>query len=411
MLPKRDSINASIRNAASNPIRFEIELSSSMGLRLGYIFLLGLFLSGPGLKIDAETITTTEWTSLVPSATLPPEIQIQKGNNNLDVAFFKGRYYFAFRTAPSHFASPKARLYVLSSPDRKAWRLEKEICLGADLREPRFLAMDTALYFYFFEAGKSPFSFAPAHIWGCHLGGNGHFSEIQNLNWDGFVPWRIRRRGDIMYMSAYWGRDLYSGKHKGEVRLLRSRNGYVWEPISAHSQTGDKGGEEAEIIFDRAGNLWGTIRLEGAGAQVVFADKDSLDRWHTFPTRDKYDSALFFSYKDNIYLVSRRNLDGPSERGGLLPPKLRRNYNLIRYSVTRKCTALWKLDKRKKQLIHLVDFPSTGDTAFPGIVEFAPGNFWLLNYSSDIEGRQKSWIRGQLGKTYIYETVLEIGAQ
>ncbi|MBK9448970.1 MAG: hypothetical protein IPN95_06070 [Bacteroidetes bacterium] len=392
-------------------MRFEIELSSTMRLRLIYIFLLWLFLSGLGLKIDAETISTTEWTKLVPSSGLPSEIEIQKGNNNLDVSFFKGRYYFAFRTAPSHFASPKAHLFVLSSPDRKNWRLEKQICLGADLREPRFLAMDSALYFYFFEAGKSPFSFAPEHIWGCHLGANGQFSEIKNLNWDGYVPWRMRRRGDQMFMSAYWGRDLYNGKHKGEVRLLKSENGYDWKPISTQPQTGDKGGEEAEFIFDREGNLWGTIRLEGAGAQVVFADKDSLDKWQTFPTRDKYDSALLFSYKDNIYLVSRRNLDGPSERGGLLPPKLQRNYNLIRYSLTRKCTALWKLDKQKKKLIHLVDFPSTGDTAFPAITEFAAGRFWLLNYSSDIEGPQKNWIRGQLGKTYIYETVLEIGAQ
>lgn len=356
----------------------------------------------------AETISTTAWTRLIPSVGLPAEVAVQKGNNNLDVAFFKGRYYFAFRTAPTHFASPKAHLYVLSSADRQNWRLEKEISLQADLREPRFLAMDTALYFYFFEAGKSPFSFAPEHVWGCHLGRNGRFSNIQDLHRDGFVPWRMRRRGDRMYMSAYWGRDLYKGKHKGEVRLLTSRNGYDWQAISTSPQTGDRGGEEAEFIFDREGNLWGTIRLEGAGAQVVYAHRDSLDHWHTFPTRYKYDSALLFSHKDNIYLVSRRNLDGPSERGALLPPKLRRTYNLIRYSLTRKCTALWKLDKQKKSLVHIVDFPSTGDTAFPAITEFAPGKFWLLNYSSDIEGPSKNWIRGQLGRTFIYQTLLEI---
>ncbi len=358
--------------------------------------------------VFAQSIRTTPWTKIVPSPGLPETVEVQPGNNNLDVALFQGRYYFAFRTAPSHFASPKVHLYLLSSADRKDWRLEKDIHLGSDLREPRFLAMDTALYFYCFEAGTNPLGFRPKHAWGCHLGKSGHFGELRDLHWDCFVPWRMRRLGDEMYMSVYYGCDIYNGKHKGEVRLLRSSDGYDWRPVSEAPQTGDQGGEEAEFIFDRLGNLWGTIRLEGAGAQVVFAHRDSLDRWHCFPTRDKYDSALLFCHRDQIFLISRRNLDGPSERGQILPPKLRRNYNLVRYSVTRKCTALWLLEPHTKSLVHIMDFPSTGDTAFPGILDLGNGAYWLLNYSSDIHGRSKTWVRGQVGKTYIYETMLSI---
>lgn len=369
------------------------------------IAFLGMLLA----SAKAQTIDCGPWTKLIPSAGLPQGIEVQDGNNNLDVARFRGRFYFAFRTAPTHFASRKTHVYVLSSADRQAWRLEKTVALGADIREPRFLAMDTALYFYCFEAGKSPLTFAPRHIWGCHLGGNGRFGELRDIGWDGFVPWRLRRRGDTMYMSVYDGRNLYNAQHKGEVRLLLSRDGYDWRPISASPQTGDKGGEEAEFIFDAEGNLWATIRLEGAGAQVVYAHRDSLDRWHCFPTRDKYDSALLFRHGRQVFLVSRRNLDGPSERGLLLPPKLRRNYSLARYSLTRKCTALWLLEPHSKSLVHIMDFPSTGDTAFPAIVELGDGKYWLLNYSSDIDGPQKNWLRGQLGKTYIYETVLRIG--
>ncbi len=344
----------------------------------------------------------------MPSNGLPAGVEIQDGNNNLDVTFYQGRYYFAFRTAPSHFASPKVHLYILSSADRKTWQLEKDIHMGSDLREPRFLAMDTALYFYCFEAGTDPLGFRPKHIWACHMGDSGRFGELRDLHWDCFVPWRLRRRGDQMYMSAYYGCDLYTGKHKGEVRLLTSRDGYDWKPISAQAQTGDLGGEEGEIIFDEAGNLWGTIRLEGAGAQVVYAHRDSLDRWHCFPTRDKYDSALLFRHGKQIFLVSRRNLDGPSERGRVLPPKLQRIYSMARYSLTQKCTALWLLEPRSKSLVHIMDFPSTGDTAFPGIVELGNGRYWLLNYSSDIQGPKKNWIKGQIGKTYIYGTELVI---
>jgi hypothetical protein len=369
--------------------------------------LLGLVLIGIPCA-TAQTIGTDPWTKLVPSAGLPPELNIQDGNNNLDVAAFGGRYYFAFRTGPSHFASPKVHIYVLSSADRQHWQLEKDISMGADLREPRFLAMDTALYFYCFEAGTKALAFQPEHVWGCHLGRSGTFSELRNLHWDGFVPWRMRRLGERMFMSVYYGRDLYNDKHKGEVRLLTSTDGYDWKAISPHPQTGDKGGEEAEFIFDAQGNLWGTIRLEGAGAQVIYAHRDSLDHWHCYPTRDKYDSALLFRHGKQIFLVSRRNLDGPAERGQLLPPKLRRNYNLARYSLTRKCTALWLLEPHSKSLVHIMDFPSTGDTAFPGILDLGNGSYWLLNYSSAIDGPPKNWIRGQLGKTYIYQTVLHI---
>ena len=56
---------------------------------------------------------------------------------------------------------------------------------------------------------------------------------------------------------------------------------------------------------------------------------------------------------------------------------------------------------------HLMDFPSTGDTAFPAITKLEEGKWWLMNYSSDIHGKQKNWLSGQLGKTFIYETVLQ----
>lgn len=379
---------------------FSVRFSHLLGIVCTCLLLQG--------QVFAETITCSDWSKVIPSEGIPGDIPLQKSLNNLDVAYFNGRYYLAFRTAPTHFPSGKAHLYVVSSTDRKNWRLDKEVFMRADLREPRFCAMDTALYFYWFEGGSSPVSFQPQRVWGSHLNLKGNWAADSDLHWDGFVPWRVRRRGQDMYMSTYWGRDLYNSSHQGQMRLLHSRDGYDWRPISEEPQAGGQGGEEGEFLFDSKGNLWGTIRLEGAGAMVMYADKDSLHRWRMWPTRDKYDSALLFRHRDNVYLIARRNLDGPSERGALLPGKLRRFYNLIRYSLTRKCTALWKLDTQSKKLIHLTDFPSTGDTAFPAIWEVSPGKFWVLNYSSDIHGKPKNWLRGQLGPTYIYEAMLEI---
>ena len=66
------------------------------------------------------------------------------------------------------------------------------------------------------------------------------------------------------------------------------------------------------------------------------------------------------------------------------------------------------MDKENLTWIHMADFPSTGDTAFPGIVKKDDGKWELFNYSSDIHGPEKSWMRGQLGKTMIYRAELEI---
>jgi hypothetical protein len=348
------------------------------------------------------------WRQLVPSQAMPAGLHCMDGNNNLDLAHFNGRFYFAFRTAPSHFASKKTEIHLLSTADRKTWRLEKSFQLGTDMREPRFCSTDSALYFFFFEGGKRPLKFEPQKLWACHLDKSGHWHERKDLNMDGFVPWRIRSHQGRMYMSAYDGRNLYNRKHKANLRLFVSENGYEWQPLSAHPQTGEMGGEEGEFIFDDAGNLWATIRLEGAGSLLAFAPKEDLSNWQTFPSRAKYDSALLFKHQGQIYLISRRNLDGDAEKGKLLPPRLRRNYNLARYSLTRKCTALWLIDQANKEILHLIDFPSTGDTAFPAIVQLDANTFWLMNYSSRIDGPQKNWIRGQLGKTYIYETELRM---
>ncbi|HNY56259.1 MAG TPA: hypothetical protein PKI86_11545, partial [Chitinophagales bacterium] len=55
----------------------------------------------------SQTITTTEWTQFVSSDAIPKDIKCRNSNNNIDLVQFKGRYYCAFRTAPTHFASKK----------------------------------------------------------------------------------------------------------------------------------------------------------------------------------------------------------------------------------------------------------------------------------------------------------------
>ena len=103
-----------------------------------------------------------------------------------------------------------------------------------------------------------------------------------------------------------------------------------------------------------------------------------------------------FEDNGNIFLIARRNLDGDGE---YVRKTGRDRLNLLCYSFTKKKTAIFMLEKETMSWQHIRDFASTGDTAFPALVQKENGTYILLNYSSDIDKKDKNWIKGQLGKT------------
>lgn len=355
----------------------------------------------------SQKISTAGWKRIVPSCSIPKEIKVKNSNNNLDVVKFNDRYYFAFRTALTHFASRKTTMYILSSNDLQNWKLEQEIHHGHDLREPRFIVHNGKLFFYYFEGGKSPFTFNPRHIWVREFNPSTGWQPEHNIGLDGYVPWRLRTRNDTIYLSAYYGKDMYTAKHSSDLRLFISVNGYDWQPLTEHSLVKGENAEEGEFIFDDEGHLWAVVRLEGEGSVIACADKNDPGDWHVNYSKYKYDSALMFRHGEAVYVVSRRNVDGTMAKSPKwFPQNMKRKYNLIKYWLTTKKTALFRLDKPDMQLEHVMDFPSTGDTAFPGIVQIDDNNFLLMNYSSNIHDKNRNWFAGQLGKTYIYWTIL-----
>lgn len=354
----------------------------------------------------AQTIKYDEWQNLTTSGQLPAQCIIQHSNNNLDLVKYNGRYYMAFRTAPTHFASTKTVLYIVSSSNMQQWNYETEIHTGYDLREPRFAVYHDTLHMYYFEGGKDKFKFEPRYVMAMRTTGQG-WGKPETINLDGFVPWRLRERNDTLYLSAYYGKGLYKKNHHSNLRLFYSTNAIQWLQISEAPQIEVLSAEEGEFIFDKQGNMYGTVRLEGSGALVCRADAHKLQQWNYKRTKYKYDSALLFDHNEEIYLVARRNIDGEMDkvkhRKTEQQGKMR---NLIRYSITQKVTSLYKFNKDSLTVTPLLDFPSTGDCSYAGIAQIDKDTYLLMNYSSDIKKRKRIWINGQLGKTYIYSTVL-----
>lgn len=355
-------------------------------------------------SMQAQHILTSDWQRLVPSENLPEQVKVQRANNNLDACQYKGRYYVAFRTAPSHFASKKAQLYIISSANFSEWKYETTFHVKADLREPRFVVYQEKLFFYFFELGTNSLKFEPHFVYASMFDGN-QWTEKQALTLDGFVPWRFRVHQNKVFMSAYYGVDLYNKNHHADLRLFTSEDGLHYTPYTTRTQIDTHGAEEGEFIFDSKGDLWATIRIEGSGSYLCHADKDSLGIWHKKFSKRKYDSALLIELGNEIYLISRHHLKGDATKSEF-PKRGERRNNMLRYSLTRKVTAIFKLNRETIELEHIMDFPSTGDNAFPAAIRRNENSYYLLNYSSDITKRPKNWIRGQLGKTYIYWCIL-----
>ena len=356
--------------------------------------------------INAQTIENTDWQQVIPSENLPKNIDIQNSNNNLDFIFYEKKYYLAFRTAPTHFASKKTKIYVISSEDLKKWDYETEFHLNNDLREPRFAAYKGKLFLYFFEGGKKFWKFEPQNLYFSYKEKDSEtWTQHHKTSLDGYVPWRLRVHKGLLYLSAYYGKNAYN-KKAVDLRLFTSEDGQNFKAISEKPQIlHEKGIGEGEFIFDAEGNIWGVARSEFDGSHTFFASKDSIHQWKVKNSPIKYDSSLMFEDNGNIFLIARRNLDGDGE---YVRKTGRDRLNLLCYSFTKKKTAIFMLEKETMSWQHIRDFASTGDTAFPALVQKENGTYILLNYSSDIDKKDKNWIKGQLGKTYIYMTEMEV---
>lgn len=360
-------------------------------------------------------VTYSELVGVVPGPGLPPEVECMDSNNNLDLVSFDGRLFLGFRTAPTHFAGTRVRLYILSSIDGgKTWEYETEVFIGSDMREPRFLVLGDRLLFYFFQAGKNPLAFEPKFIFAMERHGPGDWTEPQKVFKPGCILWRAKSRNGAVYATAYCGGDeMYVGGNKSiEIYFLTTTDGYNFEPVDPKRPVVARGGSETAFEFDADGALYLVIRNEGGdgkswGSKVCKADPGNLSDWRCVDTPYKYDSPLMFRHGSDIYLIARRNIDGAydKEQRWMWDPA-EGLYYIARYWWTKKRTALYKIDKEELRADPVFDFPSRGDTAFPGLVKLDQDRYLMYNYSCPPQGKDRVWMTGQLSGTQIYSTII-----
>jgi len=371
----------------------------------------------PKGKKFTPTLSEPLW--LVPSAMLPEGVHPQQSNNNVSISIFRKRLYVAFRTGPTHFASKKTGMYIISTADGRTWRKEMEFFLGRDFREPHLVPVDGRLHFYCFAAGSSMTSFEPDFISLYTTDGSGTWDGPQNVLDKGEVHWEMKPRNGQLWMTSYSGSHYQVlGDVKVNLHLKHSDNGRDWTALGDSGRVYVGGVSESAFEFDRKGNLWAVTRNEdgdgtGFGSHVVFAPKDSLGQWQFPAVADPncYMSPKMFRHGDELYLIARYQLgDRPFGRA-------RRNrsmawqriVNWVGFSLSAKTTALYRINQQTRQVEWVMDLPGSGDTAFPSIIRLSRDRFLIANYTSPPQRTFRPWLHGQLGRTGIYLMVVGFG--
>jgi hypothetical protein len=357
-------------------------------------------------------------TVVVPGPGLPPEVVPQEANNNLDLVRWKGRLWLAFRSGPSHFASPEVVLHVISSEDEVTWRFEGTFARQTDLREPRFLALGDKLFLYFAELGKDSLDFTPHGMFVTEYQAPGQWTAPETFYMPGFIPWRTRTVDGKAYMIAYvGGESIYDFEEGSEVvvHFLTTDDGRNWRAVAeGKPDVLHGGGSETDFAFLDDGALVAVVRNEhgdadGWGSKICRAEKGALGDWRCKPDPRKYDSPLVFRHGPDVWLIGRRNVTDSGHFDLMMRelPFIQQTMKyLFDYSAQPKRTALWKVDPVALTVEWVLDFPSRGDTCFPGLVPLSATEYLIYNYSSPVEGPDLEWINGQLGLTNIYRTVI-----
>jgi hypothetical protein len=362
----------------------------------------------------------SDMVQVAPSMDMPEGVVPQDSHNNLDIVWHQNRLFFAFRTAPSHFAGDQTYLYIVSTTDQKNWTLEWQFTMLTDLREPRLLSHNGKLFLYFAVLGYNPVAFEPQYSMVTEYKGGCDWTEPEQIFDPGFIPWRTRTIDGKAYLLGYvGGENIY--ENDGEpirIHWLTTEDGRNFEPVVPGKPVVLEGGSsETDWVFADDGAVIAVSRNEagdaesGWGSKICRAEPSALGDWNCVSDPKKYDSPIMFKKGSDIYLIARRNVTdtGNYDLGyrEMTPAEQTSAYNQDYWTKPKRCS-LWSVDPDSLVVTFVMDLPSNGDTCFPGVVQLNEDQFLVYNYTSPLDDPELKWFEGQTMPTFIYRTTLTL---
>jgi hypothetical protein len=350
---------------------------------------------------------------IVPSGWVPSAVEPLRANNNLDACRVGRTTYLAWRTAHIHFASPRARMEVVSIEDDGRWRHETTVALGRDVREPRLVLHDDRLLLYFFTAGRHPLRFEPDRIQMVERRASGEWHGPTPVSPPDHVVWRVRSWEGRLVMSCYGDASgAYTTDRSPQAKFWCSEDGVSWEPLFDCDAL-VPGTTETDFVWLPDGAMLIASRLEsrgsGLGTQLAVIEADGAVRRSRHEAR-KFDSPALFNWQGRTFIVTRRQ----RAFGGRVevvpesvPAGARDIGDQFLYWATPKATALYEIGRDDLGASHVTDLPGCGDTAFAAVVgEEQDDAVTVFNYSSPLNWTALPWVAGQLLPTQIHRVAL-----
>lgn len=357
--------------------------------------------------------------TVVPSAGLPPQVQVNRSNANLAVVHFRGRYFLVFRTAKWQIADDKTVLYVISSRDQVHWRYEGKFHYGRDLREPRFLVWHRQLFMYFALLGQNAAAFQPGGELVTRYETAGKWTKpVKTMPQPDFIAWAFKTHNGRAYMTGYNGGGGTFTPHPPpkHVYWMTSRDAIHWrgvdpkKPVVYSGQCG-----ETDFAFLPGGGLVTACQTEevdrlGWGAKVCTAPAKATWRWTCRGDRRRLDSPYVFVDRGHAYVIARRQVafGGYYDWLGHDLPQTDVQFAAYdgSYAATTKRCSLWSINLRTRNFEPLLDVPGTGDTCYPEVIPERRHRYLVYNYTSPLSSDPPWGSALTTGKTLIYRQTL-----
>ncbi len=344
-------------------------------------------------------VALTFFAAITCAGAAPPTVKVESirrvfhnGEHNAftDLCRFKGDLYLTFRSCPDgHMVHPTASTLILRSKDEGVtW---EEVCRFSvkdrDTRDPHFLVFKDRLFVYTGTWWSGPTTIPVAEYdMNKHLGYA--VSSGDGSNWSdpvvlegtfGHYIWRAAAHGEKAYLCARRKPGFAIGpKGEGEKiqsLMLESDDGLVWKKRAYFAETA---GDETAFLFEDDGSLLAIGRHGGGKNAQVIRSKPPYLEWQRESLDRPIGGPLVTKWGNHTLVGGRKTT---SDRG-------------------EKTSLYWLVGN---DLYEFVEFPSGGDTSYPGFVALSPTRALVSYYSS----HEKDEAGRPITAIYLAELVLE----
>ncbi len=286
-----------------------------------------------------------------------------------DLCRFQGQLYLTFRSCPDgHMVHSTASILILRSRDEGAhWdQVHRFSVKDRDTRDPHFLVFRDRLFVYTGTWYSGPGTLKPEdYELNQHLGfaawspdGTAWNSPVLLEGTFGHYIWRAAAFGEKAYLCARRKPGFAIGpRGEGEriqSLMLESDDGLIWRKRAFFQEAA---GDETAFVFHTGGHVLAVMRDGGGKNARLLRSEPPYTQWERKDLGIPIGGPLLAQWENRILVGGRKTTP---EKG----PK----------------TVLWWLVG--DDLKEFAEFPSGGDTSYPGFVELSPTRALVSYYSS-----------------------------